>query len=263
MAKLKPFFVRPLAFTINSTGNERAEKLAAHLKELDAPGMVWGSNGATNVYVILDLASAKTFDFVSVISANAIAATDWRVRAAASAANTSAAPAYDSGVLDFISPAITREDGLYHSHLEISPAKTYRYVRIDITSHTGDFEAAAVVIGQKIASTTFYSSGWESEPEDLGKIDISRFGIVESAGGKVYRKLRFVLAWMSYSEYETSFQPMIEALGARGLVYCCFDPESATKRQANSYFGWLKKASAQGGKRFGKYEVDFEMLSMI
>lgn len=261
MAKEKPFFVRPLAFAISSTGNEETATPADHLAEFDAPGMTWGTDGASTVYVILDFGSAKPFDFVSMISANAISATDIRVRAGATSTGTGS---YDSGTLDFIDPAITREDGLYHSHLEIGSVQTYRYVRIDITSHTGDFQAASVVIGEKIQSDTFYSPGWEMEPVDLGKIDVTRFGIVEEEEGLIYRRLAFTLAWMTYSEYETVFQPMTEAVGLRELIYCCFDPEDATKRQANSYLGWMKKAPvARGGKRFGKYEVDFEILSLI
>lgn len=261
---LKPFFVRPYSFTVGTVGNERAEKPASHLAVFDAPGMVWGSNGNTNVYVQCDLGSARAVDFVSVLSANAIAATDWRVRIAGSQANLTAAPTYDSGTLDFISPSITREDGLYHSHLELPSTVTQRWFRIDITSHTGDFEAAAVVIGKKIQCATFPNPGWEHEAEDMGSLDVNRWGIVDQADGLIYRNLRFTLGWPTFSEYETSFRPMIEALGLRKPVYCCFDPDATTARQANSYFGWLRKSPvARGGKIYNRYEIDFEHFSMI
>ena len=453
MAKEKPFFVRPLPFTIQSESSELAAKPADHLAEIDTPGMVWSSDSETAPYVVIDLGAAVDYDFISVISSNASRFTSMRIRGANSTGALTSGADYDtlsftqrlkytddlagaawtlgqatletdsytapdgtvtadklvedstassyhrvhntldtmdlasnyvasvfaksagrqwlrmqitnedgdtyvrwfdlangalgsesgvshtaaiedwgdgwyrcsvlfnSGAVDdstarlwlniatqdaetnydgdgssgillwranltkgtelrsalpatasattggremFRQPDIIREDGLYHSFHELPATQTDRYIRLDFYGFNDDFEAATIVVGQKIESETFYSPGWEFEPVDLGKLDISRHGVIEDADGLVYRRAAFTLAWMTYSEYETAFQPMLEAIGHRGLIYCCFDPEDAAKRQANCFLGWMKKAPvARGGKRFGKYEVDFDMLSMI
>lgn len=66
---LKPFFVRPLPFVVDTVDSQGAAQPASHLQYLEVPGMVWGANGALNAYVELDLGAAKEFDFVAIISA--------------------------------------------------------------------------------------------------------------------------------------------------------------------------------------------------
>lgn len=124
-----------------------------------------------------------------------------------------------------------------------------------------------MVIGKKITPATFYSPGWEQGVADLGDLDIGRYGIADETPGRVFRTLAFQLGWLSESDFETKFRPLLEKLGKRRPALWCFDPTPNVYRQARTYFGWLKEspaarhvATTPDGPRFAK---DLEILSMI
>lgn len=178
--------------------------------------------------------------------------------------NPAAIPVYDSGVQTFISPSITREDGLYHSHLEMGAQVSAAWWRIDITGHTGDFQAAALVLGRKIEPSHFYNYDHEYGAEDLGSGDFNRWGVFDEEPGIILRTVDFTLAWQSEAEYEASFRPLIETTGKRGFVYIAFDPEPSTYRQARTYMGVFGKVPFARGVRKGRtFTQDYQIRSII
>ena len=260
----KPFFVIPLPLGTITTGNEKASNPALHLGILAQIGMTWRSTGNGSLYVRGDMGSAKAIEFVSMLSANALSGTTIRVRLGDTQAAVDGTASYDSGAQPFISPSISREDGLYHSHLELPSTQTRRWWRIDIAGHTGDFEASAVVMGKKITPSRFYDKGWGFGVDDLGDIDINRFGVVSEEMGVIFREVEFKLSWVTEAEYETQFRPMIEKLGKRGLVYCCFDPEPSAYRQSRTYFGWFKDPPfTQSALKPRYFSKEYKIRSMI
>lgn len=264
MTVQKPFFVVPYDLGTITTGNERAEKPAAHLNQFKHIGMVWGSSGAASVWVRCNLGSAKAIDFVSMVSANAIPATTWRVRIGDTQAEVDGTADYDSTAVAFISPSITRTDGLYVAHLELPSTQTKQWIRIDIGSHTGDFECSALIVGKKITPTRYYSPDYKRGVEDMGDVDIGRYGVPAETPGRIMRTLGFTLGWITGDEYDTDIGPMLETVGKRTPIFCCFDPEATVYRQRKTYFGWLKEPGyATGAIMPGNYAQDFEFLSMI
>ena len=77
-----PFAVIPTPLGTIATGNERAEKPASHLGEFKAPGMTWKSNGNSNLWIRGDFGTAKPIDFVSMLAANALPGTTFRINLA-------------------------------------------------------------------------------------------------------------------------------------------------------------------------------------
>lgn len=203
--------------------------------------MVWQSTGNTNLWVRCDFGVNREFNYVSLLGANALAGTTIRVRVGDTQAEVDGTADYDSGVLPFISPSITRTDGYYNSHLDIPALQTKRWIRIDIAGHTGDFEAAALVIGKKAIMNRFYDRGFEMGVEDLGSLEFGGQGVISEEDGVIIRSLGFQLSWMSEAEFETTFRPFIEQMGMRGFIHCCFDPDATIYRQAKTYFGRLAK----------------------
>jgi hypothetical protein len=259
-----PFAVIPLSLGTLATGNERAETPAAHLTALKAIAMVWRTNGASNVWIRGDFGSAKDIDFVSLIRANALPGTTIRVRLGTTQAQVDGTAPYDSGALPFISPSITRDDGLYHSHLQLGSVVNARWWRIDIGGHTGDFEAAKLVMGKRVTPTRYYDTGFEFGVEDLGDIEFGRWGVPEETSGLIFRRLAFKLSWLSTVEYETQFRPMVEKLGKRGVVYWCFDPQANAYRQAKTYFGVFRETPfAVASLKPGNYAKEFSIRSFI
>ncbi len=263
----KPIFVRPYPIptaTNFATGNERTNRLASHLSYPKYPGLVWQSNGNTNLWVRGRLSTTLPMDFVSMVQANALPGTTIRVRLGVTQAEVDGTAPYDSGTLPFISPSVTRESGRYHSHLELPSIVNARWWRIDIAGHTGDFEAATIVFGQKIVPNRYYDTGFEFGIDDLTNIDWSATGIVTEEPGFIQRTLAFRLGWLNAAEYQASFRPLIERTGKSGIVYCCFDPEANAARQDKTYLGWLRQMpSATQVKRTETYAVEFAIRSMI
>ena len=414
MAITKPFAVIPHPLGTVASGNELASRPALHLGEFKDPGMVWQSSGASSLWVRGDFGSNKAVDFMAMLSANALAGTQIRLRLGASqaevdsggnviaqpndmgdaswlksgtgaatgnaavapdgsntasqvsgigagtgavrttAALTSAAPdvhvwikristsgvlsinsplsypdgewqvnmaslsagwelltpthpavtvvnafkstgasigmrfeatsggplsfyawdafisgtaiAYDSGTLPFISPSITREDGKYGSHLEMPSAATARWWRVDITGHTGDFQAMALVLGKRASFGTFYNDkGFEFGQEDMGSVGIGRFGVVEEETGIKLRTLAMDFGWLSDSDRHDIFQPLRDKLGTTGTALWCFDPDATVQRQDKTYFGWLRKPAMfrAASFRHDRWQSQFDIRSII
>ena len=82
--------------------------------------------------------------FYSVIAANALPGTQYRLRLGGTQAQVDGdgTALYNSSALPFISPAIESDDGLYHSHLELGAIVTAFWWRIDIIGHAGSRQPA-------------------------------------------------------------------------------------------------------------------------
>lgn len=260
-----PFAVIPTPLGTIATGNEQTAKPAVHLNEFMDIGMTWRSTGNTNLWVRGDFGSAKPIDFVSMLDANALAGTTIRVRLGDTQTHVDGTAPYDSTALPFISPSIARNDGLYASHLQLPSLQTRRWWRIDIAGHTGDFEVANLVMGQRATPARYYSSGFERGVQDQGDITIGRWGVADISDGLIMRTLRFELGWLDEAEYENTFAPLVESLGKRNVALWCFDPAATVYRQARTYFGWLKDSPLGIGGKFkpGTYSQEYSILSLI
>lgn len=264
MAVTKPFFVVPLDLGTMTTGNETAGYPAINLKRFKAPGLTWKTTGNTNCFVRGDFGSAKAVNYIAIVSANALVGTQFRLRLGTSQAAVDGTAGYDSAATTFISPSITREDGLYHAHFELPSTQTFQWWRVDITGHTGDFQAAKLILGTKITPSKFYNIDYEYGVKDLGDLSFNRWGVFDEEPGVIFRTVAFTLAWQTEAEYETSFRPMLEKLGKRGVVFCCFDPTANTYRQARTFMGVFEKVpGARGVRKAATLAQDFSITSYI
>lgn len=262
----KPLLVRPIDLGTIATGNEVSGHEADYLNRHKAKGLTWKTSGASNVWARGELAASQSIDFCALIAANADSGTQIRLRLGTSQAEVDGTAPYDSGAVDFIAttPAATPADGLYHSHLELPSATDATWWRIDITGHTGDFEASMLVLGEKVQPSRFYNFDHQYGIEDLGDLEITRFGVFDEQPGQVWRTLDFALAWQSEAEFESSFRPMMEAIGQRGVVYCCFDPTDSAYRHARTYMGIVRKPLfARGVRKPRTFLQEYSLLSFI
>lgn len=260
----RPIFVEPLDLGNIVGGNSASGNSVYHLNRHKARGLTWRTVGTANAWVRGDLGATQAIDFCSLMAANAQPGTTIRLRLGATQAEVDGTSPYDSTALTFISPAMTRHDGLYHSHLEMASVVNARWWRIDIAGHTGDFEAQSLVIGKQVISSRMYNPDFEYGVEDLGSIEATRWGVLDDTPGLVLRTVSFTLSWQTEAEFEASFRPMMERLGKRGMVYCCFQPEASTYRQARTYFGVLTKPPFATGVRMPRHvSQSFQILSVV
>lgn len=258
----KPIFCIPLDLGTIATGNERAEAPASHLGLFKAPGLVWRSNGNGSLYVRGQLATAQAISMCSMLQANAQAGTKIRLRLGTSQAQVDGTAPYDSGNVDFISPAMTRESNRYHAFLSFAEVSA-SWWRIDITGHTGDFEAMAVILGKGVQTTRFYDRGWELSAPDLGSIDLSPWGVPIEGEGITLNAIGFALSWVSEAEFEANFRKILKQ-GKRQPTFILFDPQAAAARQEKFYFGRFGQPPfARNSRKPQTFAMEFAMQSMI
>jgi hypothetical protein len=243
-------------------------------------GMKWRTNGASSAFICGNFGSARAVDFISLLSTNAQSGTKIRLRLGSSQAEVDGAASYDSGAvtlvpnhngetslsLDFVNQIykVWTASGPSHSHLELPSVVGATWWRIDITGHTGDFEASRLIIGKRLTPVRFYDRDFERGVEDLGSLDISRNSVLHVTPGQKLRTLKFKLAWITEAELEEMFLPMMEKLGNTGLCYWCFDPEPTPYRQGRTYYGWFRQQPyATGGAKPKTYQKDFQITSLI
>lgn len=259
----QPLFVVPLDLGTLSTTSETAGHPVSHLTYLKSIGLTWKA-ASGSAFVRGNLGAAKDIDFCAILSANATSGTTFRLRLGTSQVEVDGTAPYDSGALPFISPSITRDDGLYHSFLTLPDVESATWWRIDIGGGPAGFETPLIVLGKKIVPARFYNYDWEAGGEDLGKMEWTRHGVPDELPGRKLRTVEFTLDWMTETEFETQFRPMAEAIGSTGMVYCCFDPEATAYRQNRTYYGKMRKPLVAKAKRIPtKRGMDFEVLSLI
>ena len=257
-----PFFLEPRPFTVTSASAGPAERPASHLAEFKYAGMVWQSNAASEHIVVVDFGAAVTIDHVSLLNTNAQADTRMWIGMGTSAAEASGgSPAFSTAPAPLITPAVTGRDR-YHGFLSFAP-QTYRYMALRTDTHSGVFEASILAAGQRIGPSKYYEPEWETGPEDLGTLAYGRNGVPEIADGATLRRLGFTTAWMTEAEHETIFQPLLQRLGRRGSVLCCFDPEATIYRQGRTYFGTMADQGRPRKIGFNRFEKRFEIVSII
>ncbi len=267
MAIQKPFAVIPLDLgTIDGVGNEKSNRPASHAGEFKNPGMVWESSGASNVWIRGDLGAARQIDFISLLGTNATVSTTVRLRLGDSDTEVDGAGDYDSGAQLIRNPAITRDDELYVSHFELPAVQTKQWYRIDIGSHTGDFRCMAIVLGVRRNFADFYNAdGVGFGHEDLGDIELSRYGVVTETDGIMLRTLSMGFGWMTDADRTDKFDPLARTLGKRGYAFWCFDPEPTVQRQDKTYFGKFRELPSFRPTTWkqDRWTVPFEIQSII
>jgi len=258
----KPIFAVPLDLGAVASGNEAAGTPAKHLNRAKSVGLVWRTTSGANAWTRGQFAAPRSIDFCALLATNAAAGTKLRLRLGATQAEVDGVAPYDSGPVDILLPGQT--PGSAHSHLEIEEPQAATWWRIDVTGHTGPFEAAILVLGRKIEPSHFYNFDPEFSVQDLGTLQLSRWGVFDEAPGRVLQTVDFTLGWQSEDEFETQWRPVMKELGERGVIYCSFDPAPNQYRNGRTFLGPMRKAPAAKGTRKPKtYSQDFSLLSIL
>lgn len=259
----KPIFVDPVDLGTITAGSALSSNPVSNLNRLETMALTWKTATGTT-YARGQFTKTEAISFLAILSANAQAGTTYRIRLGTSQAQVDGSAPYDSGTLTFISPSITRDDGLYHSFLKMPSVTNATWWRIDIAGHSGAFEAGGVVLGKAIEPSRFYDRDFERGTDDLGSIDYNRFGVPDTADGIKLRSLMFTLSWLSESEYEDTFGPLAEKVGTTSPIYCCFDQAATVWRQRKTYFGTLGKPPyARGSVKPRTMAMELQIRSMI
>lgn len=267
----KPLICLPMALDEIVCGNAQPGYYADHLARHDAAGVVWRTDGNSNVWAAGRFAGgSSTIDFVALLLTNADASTKARLRLGNGFDDAASGGEGDStaSLIRSPTPSVERRDGLSHWFFAFDAPVTATHWHLEITDHTGDFQASALVIGSKVVPSRFYNLDYSRGMRDLGDFKIGRWGVPEDTGGQTQRTIEFALGWIDEAEFEDSFLPMMERLrdanGNLVPLYCCFDPAASSYRQSRTYFGYLGKPLVARGIRKPKtYTQEFSIVSLI
>lgn len=116
------------------------------------PGRVWRATGKTAEHIVIDLGVAAAINLVALVNTNLSAAGTWRIRGAASEADLTAAPGYDSGALSDPSSPRGLRTQVWAS---FGPA-SYRWWRFDLADPTGP--DAAIEVGRLVIDAAWQPS---------------------------------------------------------------------------------------------------------
>lgn len=258
----KPIFVVPLELGAIASGNEGAGTPAKHLNRRNSVGLVWRTTSGANAWARGQFTEPQLIDFCALLATNAATGTKVRLRLGATQAEVDGTAPYDSGPQSIMLP--DQIAGPANSHLELDEPQQATWWRIDVMGHTGPFQAAILVLGEKIEPSHFYNFDPEFSVQDLGTLQLSRWGVFDEAPGRVLQTVDFTLGWQSEDAFETKWRPAMKQLGERGVIYCCFDPAPNVYRNGRTFLGPMRKAPAAKGTRKPKtYTQDFSLLSIL
>lgn len=258
----KPFFVVPLDLGTPAAQNSTAGFPVTHLNRPRDIGLVWKTT--STMWARGTFGSTKEVDFCALMGTNAQSGTNIRLRLGTSQSQVDGTAPYDSTALPLIYSGTLSPSGKYHSHLELPAVENASWWRIDITGHSGTFEAMTLVLGKRLEPTYFYNTDFEYGTEALGTFDLTRLGVTDIEPGITLRTMGFTLSWMTRDEWETKFRPFVEQLGKTGVAYLCFDPEENIYRQNNTFLGPMKKwPVARGLIKPGFFSSEWTIQSLI
>lgn len=260
---VRPLFVRPYEGMAITAQNAATGFPASHLGVLRHSGLIWRSVTATP-FITIDLGESRAIDFVGLLATNANPTTALRVRIGDTQAEVNAAGDHDSGAQIIRSPSVSLESGQYHSFYKLDSAITKRWVRIDISGHSGPFEASHLVIGESKTPEYFPSPDFEFGADDQTGFEIVAGGIASGADDLPNRTLRINFPWMTESDYETYFRHLVERHGVNRPFYLCQDPAETAFRMSRTYFGYFPTPPVTSATRIPTImQFNAPMVSLI
>lgn len=130
-----------------ATGSELATTPAENLF-LPHPSDVWQTSDLLNTWIEMRNLSGASWDMIALLYSNGVFGDTWRIRTAATQADLTAAPVFDSGTVALYSSATVAASITRPSLFWKSPAHTEPWLRIDIasTSPDGYFRAGNLIV---------------------------------------------------------------------------------------------------------------------
>lgn len=229
-------------------------------------GEVWRATDLNNAYVTIDFGSAKEINLIALLFTNASSAATWRVRAAATEADVTASPAYDSGS-NTLWPTTGLDDwDTVNAILFLSTSQTYRYWRIDVSdtgNSDGYIEAGRLYMANAWQSTRGQAFGWSIGWEDESPKP-------QAIGGQTYpvrrtprRILNMSINFLQETEiYNNAFQ--IDRLRgqARDILFIV-DPDKSARLQDQTVYGLVQEFAPVVNPTFNIFEKRYRVEELL
>ena len=251
-----------------TAGSQTADMNAENLLKIQ-PTDVLRAVDLNNVYVVEDLLAAKTINLAALMFHNGTSASQWRVRAATSEANLTAAPGYDSGLVDMWGKSGLDDDGWekYHSFMWFGNLpKTYQWWIIDVSdlsNPAGYFQAGRLYLSNAFVPTINAAYGWGTGIRENSSRSQTSGSNTFSASRKVSRVHNFTLPFLSEDEMYGNVHKIERLRGNSRDVLVHFDVENGDRIMDWAYYGLMNIKGEINNPVFEQYEKKFEIEEIL
>lgn len=217
------------------------------------PGEVWRTTDLAGAAVELDLGLIQPAGTEHPIRqvwlgyTNATSAATWRIRAAASQANLTAAPDYDSGSLTQWPATGLESWGRRLALLHLAVAELHRWWRVDVADAAnpdGYLEAGRLILADPWEVSPNMDPGWSIQMRDTTARSRSLGGTGFAAPGGQWRDLALVLRHMSESDAFSQALAFDRLRGGSRPVLAIPDPANTARLMDQIIYGRLAQRSA-------------------
>ena len=250
----------PAAVTASSTAAGYDPAFVAN----DYAGVLWRANGTSTLTVDLGASPAPVDTLMLFGLGGALAGWTVQVTAADNAG-------FSTGVVAFAATqALLAGSAMPTSGRGVcfvsGTATTKRYWRIDIRDAGGasvDVSVARLVMGARILLERNFSFGAALGVRDLGKLDVSRRGVLLRTRGAKLRTAALNFANVRKDEVEATVKPLLERIGNTEIVALVTDPAADTQRQNRCYCGPLVGDLSVTWRNAAAWETKALVLSLF
>ncbi len=227
---------------------------------------LWRTSDHTNTFIEIDLATAQAITVVALLGTNASTAATWRIRAATTQANLTAAPGFDTTAVTAWPETGLGDWSKVHLVKWVDPAETFRWWRIDIAD-SGNAD------GYVEAGRVYIAAAWQPAKNlqfghGLGWIDSG--DRAESDGGQIFtedkprrRLVSFDLDFLTENDMLDNAFDLDRLRGAAKDVLVITDPASASHLHKRTVYGLMTGLRPIINRHVGLYQKSFRIEELI
>lgn len=242
-----------------TAGSEAATMPASNLLRRQ-PSDMWRALDLDNAFVTLDLGAAEPVRLVWLGYTNASSAATWRVRAAATEADLTAAPGYDSGSLSHWPVAELSDWDRTHAFLWLPAAETWRWWRIDVddpANPDGFYQAGRLYLSDPWQPSRNYRFGASDGYQDDSQPQRARGGQTYVADGAMWREGSFSLRFQGREEMRSQASRIDRLVGTRRDLLIVYDPEDLSRFMDECFYARLAELRPLVLERWRLYEKTY------
>ncbi len=218
-----------------------ADALAVGNLQAQQPSKAWRTTAVAGDAVEADLGTAAGINLVALLSTNAGSAATWRVRAAATQTDLTAAPGYDSGSLSVWPTTGLETWDFVHGILWLATSvQTFRWWRVDVAdldNPDGYLQAGRLFLSKAWQPSRNRQRGLAIAFEDLSPRERARGGQIYPLALPRRRVLQFTLRFQSEAEMYANAFELDRLRGRSGDVLVIPDPDKSAQIQRQTVYG--------------------------
>lgn len=239
----------------------------------EQPGVVWRALDPAASWVEVDLGAASAINLVALLHHNLGSAATWRIRAAATQGDLTAAPGYDSTAITAWPTAGLEDWGTVNSVLWLAAApQSFRWWRIDLAdaaNPAGFLEAGRLYIADAWQPSRNLEYGWSTAWQDPSEFALALGGQEYAVERRRRRLIQFTIPIVAESQAAAEAEAYGKAFelqrlrGLSGDVLAIRDPDNAAQLQRQTIYGRMAELRPIVNTAFNIFTTRFAFREML